>query len=73
MPDEQNFLKAQSYGPRGNWQLTFSMLVHTCQFLIDFAPELATGNWQLATHYLDTGSYLLVLKSCRSEIGNSLY
>jgi hypothetical protein len=26
------------------------------------APEYATGNRQSATHYLDAGSYLLVLK-----------
>ena len=35
--------------------------------LPDFAPELATGNWQLATHYLDAGSNLLVLKLVSSQ------
>jgi hypothetical protein len=47
---------------RGNWQLTNWMQFHICWFLNDFAPERATGNWQLATHYLDADSYLLVLR-----------
>ena len=38
-----------------------------------FAPELATGNGQLATHYLDAGSSLLVLKIFALNWGKPLF
>jgi len=41
--------------------------------LSDWAPELAIGNRQLATHFFDTGSYLLVLSDCAPELAMEVF